>query len=153
MTKKDKFFNSIRLKKDKLIKKDTTNLSIIDKEIKIDGSIISCGKLIIKGNIKGNIKGENVIIAKEGKVYSDASVVSMTVGGIFDGNLYASKELIILSTGTFSGTVKCNDLIVENGGVLNAEVQCKISNKSDINNKEKKKVTQLTPDRIKKIEF
>ncbi|OQY00575.1 MAG: hypothetical protein B6I26_07680 [Desulfobacteraceae bacterium 4572_130] len=151
MTKKNNFLKNISFKKDKLIKKNTINLSIIDKEIKIDGSIISRGKLIIKGNIKGDIKGENIIIAKEGKVYSDASVVSMTVGGSFDGNLYASKELIILSTGTCSGTVKCNDLIVENGGILNAEVQCKIS-KND-KNQAKKKLTTLTPERIKKVEF
>jgi len=41
----------------------------------------------------------------------------------------ASKELIILSTGTCAGKVECKDLIVENGGVLNAEVSCKTSNK------------------------
>jgi len=37
--------------------------------------------------------------------------------------------LIILATGTCSGKVECKDLIVENGGILNAEVSCKTSNK------------------------
>lgn len=37
------------------MRKNTKNLSIIDKELKIDGSIESCGKLIIKGQVKGTI--------------------------------------------------------------------------------------------------
>ncbi|MEA2060646.1 MAG: polymer-forming cytoskeletal protein [Thermodesulfobacteriota bacterium] len=110
-------------------KKNRMNLSIIDKDLKIDGSIVSRGKLIIKGSIKGAMEGEIVIIAQEGKVHSDAKVSSMTIGGQFKGDICASKELIILSTGSCSGKVQCKDLIVENGGILNAEVSCKTSQK------------------------
>ncbi|MFO7883988.1 MAG: polymer-forming cytoskeletal protein [Desulfobacteraceae bacterium] len=110
-------------------KKNRMNLSIIDKDLKIDGSIVSRGKLIIKGSIKGAMEGEIVIIAQEGKVHSDAKVSSMTIGGQFKGDIHASKELIILSTGSCSGKVQCKDLIVENGGILNAEVSCKTSQK------------------------
>lgn len=108
-------------------KKERVNLSIIDSELKIDGSIVSRGKLIIKGSIRGAIEAETVIIAEEGDVHSDARVTSMTIGGSFEGDIYASKELIILSTGSCSGKVECKDLIVENGGILNAEVSCKTS--------------------------
>ncbi|MCP4116835.1 MAG: polymer-forming cytoskeletal protein [Desulfobacteraceae bacterium] len=105
------------------------NLSIIDRELKIDGSIVSRGKLIIKGSLRGAIEGETVIIAEDGDVHSDARVTSMTIGGSFEGDIYASKELIILSTGSCAGKVECKDLIVENGGILNAEVTCKTSRK------------------------
>ena len=105
------------------------NLSIIDRELKIDGSIVSKGKLIIKGSIKGAIQGETVIIAEEGRVASDARVVNMTIGGSFEGDIFAAKELIILSTGSCAGKVTCKDLIVENGGILNAKVSCKTSSK------------------------
>lgn len=108
-------------------KKERVNLSIIDRELKIDGSIVGRGKLIIKGSIRGAIEAETVIIAEEGDVHSDARVTSMTIGGRFEGDIYASKELIILSTGSCSGKVECKDLIVENGGILNAEVSCKTS--------------------------
>ncbi len=104
--------------------KSRTNLSIIDKDLKIDGSLTSRGKLIIKGSLKGTIDGEIVVIAKEGIVDSDAKVSSMTIGGSFKGEITASKELIILSTGRCEGKVACKDLIVENGGILNAEVTC-----------------------------
>ena len=111
-----------------MAKKSVKNLSIIDRELKIDGSISSRGKLIIKGQVDGSIDGDVVIIAEDGQVVSTSTkVASITIGGNFQGEISASKELIILKTGTCAGKVECKDLIVENGGVLNAEVSCKNS--------------------------
>jgi len=110
--------------------KNSKNLSIIDKELKIEGSISSSGKLIIKGQVTGTIEGDVVIIAEDGQVDSSSTKVSsLTIGGNFKGEVIASKELIILSTGTCTGKVECRDLIVENGGILNAEVTCKTTSK------------------------
>ncbi len=115
-----------------MARKAKQNLSIIDKELKIDGSISSAGKLIIKGRVTGTIDGDEVIIAEDGMVQSSSTrVASITIGGKFQGEICASKELIILATGVCSGKVECKDLIVENGGVLNAEVTCKTSSKLD----------------------
>lgn len=109
-------------------KKNSKNLSIIDKELKIEGSISSSGQLIIKGQVTGTIDGDVVIIAEDGQVNSSATTVSsITIGGNFQGEVTASKELVILATGTCAGKVQCKDLIVENGGILNAEVSCKTS--------------------------
>jgi len=109
-------------------KKNRKNLSILDTELKIEGSISSKGTLIIKGQVTGTIEGDVVIIARDGRVNSIATKVSsITIGGNFQGDLTASRELIVLSTGICSGKVSCKDLIVENGGILNAEVSCKIS--------------------------
>lgn len=110
--------------------KNSKNLSIIDKELKIEGSISSTGKLIIKGQVTGTIEGDVIIIAEDGRVNSSSTKVSsLTIGGNFQGEVTASKELIILATGTCAGKVECKDLIVENGGILNAEVSCKTSSK------------------------
>jgi cytoskeletal protein CcmA (bactofilin family) len=103
------------------------NLSIIDRDIVIDGTISSKGQLVIKGTVKGVINGETVVIAEEGSVYCDVKVSGITIGGTFEGELEASEELIILSTGCCAGRVVCKDLIVESGGILNAEVTCKTS--------------------------
>ncbi len=113
-----------------MVKNNKKNLSIIDKELKIDGSISSTGQLIIKGQVTGTIEGDVVIIAEDGIVNSSSTrVASITIGGRFQGDISASKELIILATGICAGKVECKDLIVENGGVLNAEVSCKTSSK------------------------
>ncbi len=103
--------------------KKNQNLTIIDKEFKIEGSISSRGKLIIKGQVAGTIKGDIVIIAEGGSVESSATEVNrITIGGKFQGDLTVSKELIILASGRCRGKVEYKSLIVENGGVLNAEV-------------------------------
>ncbi len=109
------------------MKKNSKNLSIIDKDFVVDGTVTSKGRLVIKGVVKGKLVGEVVVIAREGSVFSEAEVGSITIGGTFEGEINASKELIILSTGKVAGKVICKDLIVESGGILNAEVTCKTS--------------------------
>ena len=136
-------------------KKNSKNLSIIDKELKIEGSISSSGKLIIKGRVTGTIEGDTVIIAEDGQVNSSATKVSsITIGGNFKGEVTASKELVILSTGTCAGKVECKDLIVENGGILNAEVSCKTSSKMAAGQEQKQtKGTLLSVKKGKQIEL
>ncbi|CAN2046534.1 Protein containing DUF583 [Candidatus Magnetomoraceae bacterium gMMP-1] len=116
----------------------TDSLSIIDSGLIIEGNVHSVGKLIIKGTLKGNLEGETIIISKEGKVLADLNVGDITVGGFFDGNLNVSGILKVLSTGQCVGKICCRDMVVENGSILNANVDC-TSNDNAHN-----KVLQLT---------
>lgn len=100
------------------------NISIIDQGAIVDGTFSCKGRLVIKGTVKGTLLGDIVIIAKEGAVYADIKAASITIGGIFEGEINGADELIILSTGNCSGKIICKDLAVEAGGVLNAEVTC-----------------------------
>ena len=120
------------------MKNISENFSIIDKELTVDGTVSTSGRLIVKGILKGTVIGKNVIIAEEGSVYADAKVVSMTIGGTFEGKIRASKELILLSTGKCTGKVVCKDLVIETGAILNAQVTCLSAEDTDktIQNKE-----------------
>ena len=104
------------------MKQNAKNLSIIDRDLRVDGSISSQGDLIIRGIVKGTLSGEKVVIAEEGSVQADLKVSSLTISGKFKGEVKASKELIILSTGNCSGKIVCKNLTVEGGGILNADV-------------------------------
>jgi cytoskeletal protein CcmA (bactofilin family) len=106
------------------VKSKSKDFSIIDKELTVDGKVSTKGKLVIKGVVKGTLTGDVVVIAEEGAVFADTKVTSMTIGGTFEGEIEASKELIILPTGKCSGRVICKDFIVEPGGILNAQVNC-----------------------------
>jgi cytoskeletal protein CcmA (bactofilin family) len=88
----------------------------------VDGEISSMGNLVIRGKVTGSLSGEKVVIAEEGSVFAEVAVSSLTIGGVFEGEVRASKELIILSTGSCRGTVYCSNLTVESGGLLNAAV-------------------------------
>ena len=100
------------------------NISIIDEGLTVEGTISVKGKLVIKGTVRGSLVGETVIVAEGGVVCADTKVASITMGGKFEGKLSASNELIILSTGSCNGEVVCKNLVVEAGGILNANVNC-----------------------------
>jgi cytoskeletal protein CcmA (bactofilin family) len=108
-------------------KQNTKNLSIIDRELQVEGTISSKGSLVIKGTVTGTLVGESVVIAEEGVVRADASVISITIGGSFEGDIRASNELVILSTGKCSGKVVCKNIVVESGGILDAGVSCTVT--------------------------
>lgn len=100
------------------------SFSIIDKGLTIDGTVTCKGRLIIKGTVQGVLEGETVVIAEEGNVMAKTKAVSLTVGGKFDGEAQVSGELILLPSGMCAGKVFCKNLVVDAGGVLNAEVSC-----------------------------
>jgi cytoskeletal protein CcmA (bactofilin family) len=106
------------------VKKDEKTFSIIDDGFTVEGTVVGKGRLVIKGIVKGNVNGDNVVIAQEGSVFAQTQADTMTIGGIFDGQLDVQKELVILSTGKCSGQVRCHHLVLEAGGVLNADVSC-----------------------------
>ena len=103
--------------------KDTAqNLSVIERDVTIDGTVVCSGKLIIKGTLKGSLTGRHVTVSKEGALIADANVSSLIIDGTFEGEARASEELAILSNGNCTGRVFCKDLVIEAGGVLNADV-------------------------------
>lgn len=106
------------------MKNISADFSIIDKELTVDGTVSTTGRLIVKGILKGTVIGKNVVIAEEGSVYANAKVASMTIGGTFEGEIRALKKLILLSTGKCTGKVVCKDLVIETGAILNAQVTC-----------------------------
>ena len=109
------------------MKRQNKSFSILDKEFSVEGTVSAKGQLIVKGTVNGKLLADSVIIAEEGAVYAEAEVASMTIGGKFEGNVSASKELVILSTGHCTGKIVCRDFVVEAGAVLNAEVSCKVA--------------------------
>ena len=107
------------------MKNDSKQFSIIDEGFIIEGAVAGKGRLIVKGMVKGAITGDDVVVAKEGAVYADARAKMMTIGGFFEGDVEVEGALVILSTGKCNGKIKCKDLVIEAGGILNAAVACK----------------------------
>ncbi|MDY0163738.1 polymer-forming cytoskeletal protein [Desulfobotulus sp.] len=125
------------------------NLSIIDSDLRVEGVLNAKGRLVIKGTVKGTITGAAVVIAEEGRVYCDATVEEMTIGGIFEGNIQARERVVILATGRCAGTVSCKDLVVESGGMVNAEVTC--TREGDPQEQVKRISPEPTPGKDEKI--
>jgi cytoskeletal protein CcmA (bactofilin family) len=99
-----------------------TSLSIIDDGVAVEGSIEFTGELLIRGRLTGKVAGDTVTIADEGLVKADMKIKRMTVGGRFDGEVQAAEELVVLPNGQCRGKVICKNLVVQDGGILNADV-------------------------------
>lgn len=113
-------------------------LSIVDDGFTIEGTIEFSGELLIRGRVGGKITGDIVTIAEEGTANADLSVQRLTIGGRFDGSVQAAEELVVLATGRCSGRVQCLNLVVHEGGRLNAEVR-------QIDRKDTYRQTKLSP--------
>lgn len=98
------------------------NLSIIDTGLLVKGDINSNGSLVIKGRVEGTLNGESIVIAEDGYVAASIEAGNMTIAGSFEGDAAISGILSILTTGNCSGKITCGALVVEKGGVLNAQV-------------------------------
>ena len=93
--------------------KKTSSLSIIDDGIAVDGSIEFTGELLIRGSLTGKVTGDTVTIAEEGTVKADMQIKRMTVGGLFEGDVQAAEELVVLPNGECRGKVVCKQLVVQ----------------------------------------
>jgi cytoskeletal protein CcmA (bactofilin family) len=98
--------------------------SIVEKGLTIDGSVSFKGQLVVKGTIRGTLVGDHVVIEEDGVVVADTRAAFITIGGTFNGKLAVSGKLVLLSTGNCSGIIKCQEVEMEPGAVLNGEVNC-----------------------------
>ncbi len=134
-----------------MLRNNTMKLSIVDTDVSVEGTISGKGRLIVKGAVEGRIEGETVIIAKEGRAASEAKVKSMTISGIFDGEIEAEGQVVITSSGKCSGKISCRDIIIENGGTLNAEVMSTGTSLLESTGKRQKKTNKVLLENNKKV--
>jgi cytoskeletal protein CcmA (bactofilin family) len=98
-------------------------LSIIDKTLRLEGTVNVEGKLIILGAMEGTLLGNTVVTAEGSHVVAEARVREMVIGGRFEGHVTAYESLRILQTGRFSGDIVCKNIDLEPGGQLNGTVE------------------------------
>lgn len=99
-------------------------LSIIEKDLFVEGSVTSKGRMIIRGVIKGSLTAEDAVIARGGALFGEVEAAKLTVAGVFEGEMKKVEELLVLSTGKCFGKIVCDNLTVERGGSINADISC-----------------------------
>jgi len=102
--------------------------SIIGIGSECKGEFKAGGVLRIDGLFSGELKTDGkVIIGKTGVVKTDIHVGTIIIGGTMHGNVYASKQVQLLSTAHLKGDIVTPSLVVEEGVVL--EGNCIINRK------------------------
>jgi len=100
----------------------TKDITIISEKSDIEGKLKMPGKVMILGSFTGSINSSTLEIFKDGKAVGSIEAENVIVAGYFEGELACSGLLTIAKTGTVKGRVAYGNLLVELGGLLDAEV-------------------------------
>ena len=98
------------------------DITIISEKSEIEGKLNMPGKVMILGSFTGSIHSSTLEIFKDGKAVGTIEAEDVIIAGYFEGELACSGLLTISKTGTVKGRVAYGNLLVELGGLLDAEV-------------------------------
>ena len=90
------------------------------RSAKIDGAFGDAEYVEVHGDVTGDLRVAGVlVINEEATVNGNATAQSIRVEGEFTGDLRATEAIEIGASGTVNGTLKCDELVVERGGIFN----------------------------------
>jgi len=104
------------------VKAKRENVSIINRDCNLEGTLDFKGYLIVAGSINGALNAETVVTEEDSRILANVTVNSMTVAGYFEGKIIVTETLTISGTGNVKARIKCNKLAIEEGGILNGNV-------------------------------
>jgi cytoskeletal protein CcmA (bactofilin family) len=100
----------------------TKDITIISEKSDIEGKLKTSGKVMILGSFTGSINSSTLEIFKNGKALGTIEAEDVIIAGYFEGEIACSGLLTIAKTGTVRGRVAYGTLLVELGGLLDAEI-------------------------------
>ncbi|MBU1075717.1 MAG: polymer-forming cytoskeletal protein [Spirochaetes bacterium] len=93
--------------------------SIIGQGSELKGEFKFEGVLRIDGVFAGELKSDGkVIIGQTGHVKTDIKSGTIVIGGLVEGNVYATKQVILLASAQLLGDIITPSLIVEEGVIF-----------------------------------
>ena len=98
------------------------DLTVISEKSEIEGKLKMPGKVMILGSFTGSIHCSSLEIFKDGKIVGTIEAENVIIAGYVEAELACSGLLTIAKTGTVKGRVAYGNLLVELGGLLEAEV-------------------------------
>ena len=101
--------------------KVSTSSSVIGVEMQINGNIKCSGNLVLKGKVKGNIECDHISISSEGFLKGNIRSLNTTIGGDFEGDVFADT-LAIESTAKIKRNLHYNNLKAQGGAALDVQL-------------------------------
>ena len=98
--------------------------SLIDADMRITGTVVSSGDIILAGGVEGEIKCRNLLIEDEAVLTGNVNAEEAVVAGQVDGEVNVGT-LRIKDTGKFEGVIKADGIQVENGAMVTARFRKK----------------------------
>ncbi|MDO8631160.1 MAG: polymer-forming cytoskeletal protein [Phycisphaerales bacterium] len=96
---------------------------IVGPDIKLKGAeITDCDTLVVQGRVEASMDSRVIQIAETGVFVGRVGIDVAEIRGRFDGELTATKQLLIRSTGRVSGKIRYGKIAIEEGGELSGDV-------------------------------
>lgn len=91
--------------------------SLIQPDLRIDGTLTAQGDIEIRGHVEGDIRAANLRLGKEGIINGNILTGAATVEGHFNGEILA-RDVRICAGANVRGRIESEKLTVEFGAVL-----------------------------------
>ncbi|MGC6453819.1 MAG: bactofilin family protein [Candidatus Puniceispirillaceae bacterium] len=98
--------------------------SLIDADMRITGTVVSSGDIVLAGGVEGEIKCRNLYVEDAAILTGNVSADEAIVAGHLNGEVNVGT-LRIKDTGNFDGVIKADGIEVENGAVVTARFRKK----------------------------
>ncbi len=95
--------------------------SVISNDMKIKGKISAEGDLILLGSVVGDIKCNSLSVEDSGTLKGNVDADVVTVSGKCDGQV-TGEIVSIKSTGKVSGEVFYENISIEEGAIVQAQI-------------------------------
>jgi len=105
------------------VKARDNNISIVNRDCKIEGNLHFRGHLIVEGIVEGTLLAETVFTEKNSNVIAQISAISLTIAGYLEGDIEVTGTLTLLKTADVRGHIKCHNLVIDEGGIINGSVK------------------------------
>ena len=100
----------------------STEVTIVGKGAKLEGTVVSAGSLRVDGQVKGQITAEgDVMLSPESQVEADIRATNVSVAGRFKGNIFVKGRAELARGGRVDGNVTAKALVVEDGSIFNGQ--------------------------------
>jgi len=100
-----------------------TLLTIVGDHARMEGKFEIADSLQIECEVGGELNvGGKLVIGEKGVVNADVRTVDAIIMGQYEGNMVATGNVEITTTGRVSGNIETDSLVISKGGFFNGNV-------------------------------
>ena len=98
-------------------------LSILAPGSSVVGDLVSDGVIKVEGRVEGRVAGNQVLVARGGRVMGDIEAAVAMVAGEVRGNIEARERVELQAGCAVHGDVTAPRLVIHEGGELNGQLR------------------------------
>ncbi len=102
--------------------KNSNDLSVVGQTMNITGNITMASDIDILGSFNGDGEFDCINIRESGSVKGNISANKISIAGKFEGKIN-TKKIIVSKTGSLTGEIFYESIIIEDGAILNCELK------------------------------